>query len=50
MHANHREEIDEVNVEFVKGVGPSKELLFNNLGIYTVNDLDSIKNNIPVRV
>ena len=27
------------SIRFVKGVGPSKELLFNNLGIYTVNDL-----------
>ena len=29
----------EDSIRYVKGVGPAKEKLFNNLGIYTVNDL-----------
>lgn len=27
------------SIRYVKGVGPAKEILFNNLGIYTVEDL-----------
>ena len=27
------------SIRYVKGVGPAKEALFNNLGIYTINDL-----------
>lgn len=27
------------SIRYVKGVGPSKEAMFNNLGVYTVNDL-----------
>jgi len=27
------------SIRYIKGVGPTKETLFNNLGIYTVNDL-----------
>ncbi|MBQ8634857.1 ATP-dependent DNA helicase RecG [bacterium] len=33
------EEIDEVNVEFVKGVGPQIAKLFNKIGIFKVKDL-----------
>ena len=27
------------SIRYIKGVGPSREKLFNNLGIYTVRDL-----------
>ncbi len=34
-----REEIDEIDIEFVKGVGPKIAKLFNKIGIFKVKDL-----------
>lgn len=34
-----KRELDEIDVAYVKGVGPKVALLFNKIGIYTVEDL-----------